>query len=131
MAKPSLRSAAATVVFLPRSPVVSRRVGGRLETRVTRTCVRPSQRRIAVLAAGLGGEGGILGGRDRAPRALLRGRAQRQVRAAACQPATIAGLVRDDLQQPGPKGLATPEAPDCAKGLDEAVLRGFLRVGRG
>jgi hypothetical protein len=46
-------------------------------------------------------------------------------------PAAVAGLVRDDPQQPGTEGLARPEAAERAPRLEERVLDGVLGVGGG
>src|SRR5204862_13936 len=82
------------------------------------------------LVATLRGESGILGGRDRAPRALLPGSAQRQARTAPGQAPPVVRLVRHDPKQPGPKRLAAPKATDRAERLHERVLGCLLGVGR-
>ena len=69
-----------------------------------------------------------LGGRDRVPRAGLVGQAQREVRAPPRRSPSVAGLVRDDLQQPRPERRAAPEPPERAVGLHEPVLGGLLGV---
>ena len=72
---------------------------------------------------GLAAEQSRLGGRDRVPRAVCSGHAQREGIAPAGRTSAVARLVRDDAQQPGPKRSAAAEAAERAIGLDAAVLR--------
>ena len=78
---------------------------------------------------GLAAEQSRLGGRDRVPRAVCSGHAQREGIAPAGRTSAVVRLVRDDAQQPGPKRRAAAEAAERAIGLDEAVLDGLLGVG--
>src|SRR5919204_757273 len=71
-----------------------------------------------------------LGGRGRAPRGLLCGRAHGELRAATSGTATVARLVGDDLQHPGTERRACAKPPQRAPRLDEAVLCRVLGFGR-
>ena len=78
----------------------------------------------------LAGEEGRLGGRDRVPRAVCNGHAQREGFAPAGRTAPVARFVRDDAQQPGSKRRAAAKAAEGAVGLDEAVLDRLFGIGR-
>ena len=67
-----------------------------------------------------------LGGRDRVLLAALLGHAQREPLPPAGGDHPVAGLVGDDLEQPGPKRRARPEAPQRPCALTNALLGGVL-----
>jgi mannose-6-phosphate isomerase-like protein (cupin superfamily) len=84
---------------------------------------------VQQLGAALVRHGGRLGGRSRVPRGRRRD-AQREPAPATGGPPSVARLVRDDLEQPGPKRRAVPEAIEGAVRLHEAVLYRLLGVAR-
>jgi NADPH-dependent ferric siderophore reductase len=72
---------------------------------------------------------GRWGRTSRAGNPLVLSSAQRQIGAATRRPASIAGFIRHDLQQPGSKWRISMEAGERSVGLDKCLLGDVLRLG--
>ena len=79
----------------------------------------------------LAGEDRRLGRWSRIVRAAVLGSPKDEPGSAASRPPAVAGLVRDDPQEPWPKGRIDPETGECRVGLHEGFLGGIFRVAVG